>query len=44
VILASDCIASYDWAHHDVTLRYMKDRMAAVLTNQEIQAVLTPGQ
>jgi nicotinamidase-related amidase len=41
VILASDCIDSYDRAHHDVTLRYMKDKVASVLTNREIQSVLT---
>jgi nicotinamidase-related amidase len=44
VILASDCIDSYDRAHHEVTLRYMKDKIAAVLTNEEIQAALTPGK
>jgi nicotinamidase-related amidase len=44
VILAFDCIDSYDRAHHDITLKYMKDRIAAVLTNQEIQAALTPGK
>jgi len=38
VTLASDCIDSYDRAHHDVTVQYMKDKIAAVLTNQEIEA------
>jgi maleamate amidohydrolase len=41
VILASDCIDSYDREHHDVTLRYLKDKIATVLTNEEIQAELT---
>jgi nicotinamidase-related amidase len=41
VILASDCIASYDREHHDVTLKYMKDKIAAVLTNQEIGIALS---
>ena len=27
---------------NDVTLRYMKDKMAVVLTNQEIQSSLIP--
>jgi nicotinamidase-related amidase len=42
VILASDCVASYDLAHHDITLRYMKDKLAAVLTNRELRSALTP--
>jgi isochorismate hydrolase len=41
VIVASDCIDSYDPTHHDVTIRYMKDKIAAVLTNQEIEAALS---
>lgn len=43
VILASDCIDSYDRDHHEVTLRYMKDKMAAVLTNREIEAAIIPA-
>jgi nicotinamidase-related amidase len=42
VILASDCIDSYDREHHDVSLRYMKDKIAVVMTNQEIGATLNP--
>ncbi len=38
VILAADCIDSYDREHHDISLRYMKDKIAAVLTNAEIAA------
>jgi nicotinamidase-related amidase len=44
VILASDCIDSYDREHHDVTLRYMKDKIAAVMTNQEIGLALNPDR
>jgi nicotinamidase-related amidase len=44
VILASDCIASYDQEHHDVTLRYMKDKLVTVLTNQEIGSALASVQ
>jgi nicotinamidase-related amidase len=40
VILASDCIASYDQEHHEISLRYMKDKIAAVMTNQEIGVAL----
>jgi nicotinamidase-related amidase len=41
VILAADCIDSYDREHHDISLRYMKDKMASVLTNAEIAAMLS---
>lgn len=40
VVLASDCIGSYDSEHHDVTLRYMKDKIATLLSNREIEAML----
>jgi len=40
VILASDCIDSYDQEHHDISLRYMKDKIAIVMTNQEIAGAL----
>jgi nicotinamidase-related amidase len=40
VILALDCIDSYDREHHEVSLRYMKDRMAAVMTNPDILLAL----
>lgn len=40
VILAVDCIDSYDREHHDISLRYMKDKIATVLTNDEIAAGL----
>ena len=43
VILASDCIASYDQEHHDVTLRYLKDKIATLLTNQQIGRRLQTG-
>ena len=37
VILASDCTDSYDREHHDVSLRYMKGKIAAVWSNEEIR-------
>ncbi len=40
VVLALDCIGSYDREHHEISLKYMKDKIAAVLTNREIEAAL----
>jgi nicotinamidase-related amidase len=40
VILASDCIDSYDREHHEVSLRYMKDKLATVTNNAEIVSAL----
>jgi nicotinamidase-related amidase len=40
VILASDCIDSYDREHHEVSLRYMKDKLATVMSNADILAAL----
>jgi len=40
VVLALDCIDSYDREHHEVSLRYMKDKLATVMTNREIESEL----
>lgn len=40
VVLAADCIDSYDREHHDSTLKYVKDKMARLMTNEEISAEL----
>jgi nicotinamidase-related amidase len=40
VILAGDCIDSYDREHHEISLRYMNDKIATVMSNQEIRSVL----
>jgi len=40
VILAVDCIDSYDCEHHEISLRYMSDKIAAVMTNREIESAL----
>lgn len=40
LILASDCIDSYDREHHNITMKYIKDKMAKVLTNDEIETML----
>ena len=38
VVLASECIGSYDQEHHTVTLRYLRGKIAKVMTNGEIRA------
>lgn len=40
VVLAADCVDSYDREHHEVSLRYMKGTIASVLTNSEIASLL----
>jgi nicotinamidase-related amidase len=42
VIVAADCVDSYDPEHHEISLRYMKDKIAAVMSNQEIKSTLCP--
>jgi bifunctional isochorismate lyase/aryl carrier protein len=36
VILAEDCVDSYDREHHEISLRYMRDRIAKVMSNEEL--------
>ncbi|MFN8573902.1 MAG: cysteine hydrolase [Gemmatimonadaceae bacterium] len=43
VIIASDCTSSYDEEHDRVTRRYLKDKIARLLTNPEIAAVVLAG-
>jgi nicotinamidase-related amidase len=40
VILAVDCVDSYDRVHHEISLRYMKDKIASVMSNDEIREML----
>ncbi len=40
VILAADCIGSYDQEHHEISLRYMQGKIAEVMSNAEIQSAL----
>lgn len=40
LIVASDCIDSYDREQHDITLKHMGGEIAAVLTNDEIGSLL----
>jgi len=43
VVLASDCIESNDQEHHEISLRYMKDKLARVMSNKEIRLVFSPS-
>jgi maleamate amidohydrolase len=43
VILALDCVNSYDREHHEVSLRYMKDKIATVKSNAEIRQLFESG-
>jgi nicotinamidase-related amidase len=44
VILAADCIDSYDREHHEISLKYMKDKLAALLSNGEIRSALNQNR
>ena len=41
VIVAADCVDSYDREHHEISLKYLKDKIASVMTNQEIKQLLS---
>ncbi len=41
IILAADCVDSYDREHHDISMKYMKDKIATVMSNQENGLALT---
>ena len=40
VIVAEDCVDSYDRDHHEITLRYMQDKIAPAMTNEELRRLL----
>ena len=44
IVLALDCIDSYDREHHEISLRYMKDKIATVMTNREIRKAFSSQQ
>lgn len=44
VILAADCIGSYDQEHHDVSVRYLTGGTAGLCNNAEIGQLLSPRQ
>src|SRR5712691_11501917 len=37
IVVAADCVDSYDREHHDISMKYMKDKIATVMTNEEIR-------
>jgi len=41
IILAADCVDSYDREHHDISLKYMKDKIASVMTNEELRKLMS---
>jgi nicotinamidase-related amidase len=43
VILAADCVDSYDREHHEISLRYMRDKIASVMSNEEIRRMFAPS-
>jgi len=43
VVLAGDCIDSYDREHHDISLKYMDGKIARVMSNNQIRDTLVPG-
>jgi nicotinamidase-related amidase len=43
VIVAADCVGSYDRAYHDISLRYMDGKIARVMRNEEIAAMVGGG-
>jgi nicotinamidase-related amidase len=42
VVLAADCIDSYDQEHHEISVKYMSKKIAALMTNAEIRSALGP--
>jgi nicotinamidase-related amidase len=41
VIVAADCVDSFDREHHEISLRYLNGKIAAVMNNEEIGSTLT---
>jgi nicotinamidase-related amidase len=40
-IVAVDCVDSYDREHHDISLEYIKDKIALVMTNEELRKLMS---
>lgn len=40
VIIASDCVGSWDEEHHAITMTYLQREIARAMTNYEIEAAL----
>jgi nicotinamidase-related amidase len=43
VIIATDCVSSYDDEHHRVTLRYLESQIARLMSGEEIVRTLRSG-
>lgn len=41
IIVAVDCVDSYDREHHDISLKYMKAKIASVMTNEELRKLMS---
>ncbi len=41
LVVAADCVDSYDREHHEISLKYMKDKIASVMTNEELRSALS---
>jgi nicotinamidase-related amidase len=44
VVLAADCVNSYDPEHHDISLRYMSGKIASIMSNDQIRKMLDPAE
>ncbi len=44
VIIAKDCVGSYDQEHHVITLRYLQKEIARLMSNREISDALPGNQ
>jgi nicotinamidase-related amidase len=44
VIVATDCVGSYDQEHHEISLRYMNGKIASVMSNEQIRILLLPAR
>jgi hypothetical protein len=40
MVLAADCVDSYDREHHDISLKYMNGILATIMSNREIRSAL----
>ena len=40
VVVAADCVDSYDREHHEISLRYMSGKIATVMSNEDIRRML----
>lgn len=43
VVLAQECIDSYDQEHHDISWRYMDGKLGRGMNNKEIRSLLSAG-